>query len=533
MPTGLYFNEGSIDKIFADLEGSSKPGVAVGIAIDGKPVYRKGFGLASFELPVSLSPSIRMRIGSITKQFTALAYALLCERGLATLDDPIGLYLPELHPISREATVRQVLSNTSGLRDATDYIIQSKSLDGKPISTETLLSIYRDIDDTNFPAGTSWMYNNGGFVLVSIIIERLTGKPLEECLSELIFSPLRMADTIFRRWDYLCTPNSASTHEALDDGSFRRGEYCGGIDYAGAGAIASTIDDMLRWLSNFRTRSIGSDATWDVIASPVMLNGRSANYGLGLRSYTHRDLHVLSHAGGGDGSNAQLIQVPSLNLDIVAMSNRSDVLGYVLVERVLDVMLSGGVVPASSSNRPIAEGCFRSPRTKTVVRLFGVNGRQFVSIDGMGAPGLPAERDEEGALRFRGPLSWFCRSVSLIGDQAKPSAIELDDYGNRDRLELVQQPPARQVQGVYKDSTGCILAIRGEEMRCASSFGTEQFTLNAIGNDVWETTKLGNGIPSSGVITHVSDGNELVFSTALNRARRFRAISSDVEAYWC
>src|SRR5438128_1835507 len=111
------FDEKKIDAVFADLNQCHLPGAAVGIAIGGKPVYRKGFGLANMELSVVLSPSIRMRIYSTTKHFTCLAYMLLCEDGKAGIDDPIGKHLPELHPVSRNVTVRQLMGNISGLRD--------------------------------------------------------------------------------------------------------------------------------------------------------------------------------------------------------------------------------------------------------------------------------------------------------------------------------------------------------------------------------------------------------------------------------
>src|SRR5437762_7756253 len=92
----VAFDERKIDAIFAELNQCHLPGAAVGIAIGGKPVYRKGFGLARMELPVVLSPAIRMRIGSTTKHFAAFAYLLLCEEGKAGIDDPLGKYFPEL-----------------------------------------------------------------------------------------------------------------------------------------------------------------------------------------------------------------------------------------------------------------------------------------------------------------------------------------------------------------------------------------------------------------------------------------------------
>ena len=100
----VALDEKNIDVIFAEVNQCDLPG-AVGIAIDGKPVYRKGFGLANMELPVALSPSIRMRIHSITKHFACLENLLLCEEGKAGIDDELGKYLPELHPVTHKVTL--------------------------------------------------------------------------------------------------------------------------------------------------------------------------------------------------------------------------------------------------------------------------------------------------------------------------------------------------------------------------------------------------------------------------------------------
>jgi CubicO group peptidase (beta-lactamase class C family) len=111
------FDSTKIDRIFAPLDQCREPGAAVAIAIGGTPVYRRGFGLANMELPILIGPAMRMRIGSITKHVTCLAYMLLCEQGRAGIDDPIEKHVPEIHPIAHGVTMRQLMGHTSGLRD--------------------------------------------------------------------------------------------------------------------------------------------------------------------------------------------------------------------------------------------------------------------------------------------------------------------------------------------------------------------------------------------------------------------------------
>ena len=110
----------ALDELFAPFDTTSAPGFAVGVAINGVPLYRRGFGLANIELPVALSPHTRMRIGSTTKHFCALAVMLLQEEGKLSIDDSPRVVLPELPKVMDDVTLRQLMSHTSGMRDSLD-----------------------------------------------------------------------------------------------------------------------------------------------------------------------------------------------------------------------------------------------------------------------------------------------------------------------------------------------------------------------------------------------------------------------------
>jgi D-aminopeptidase len=144
-PPTVLFDEKKIDAIFAPFDQCRLPGAAVGIAIHGTPAYRRGFGVANMELPILLSTNIRMRIASISKHFTALAYMLLCEDGIADIDDPIGKYLPELHRSTHKVTMRQLMGNIGGLHDAYDICHQFSGT-AYPATSAELLSFYGDLD---------------------------------------------------------------------------------------------------------------------------------------------------------------------------------------------------------------------------------------------------------------------------------------------------------------------------------------------------------------------------------------------------
>lgn len=527
-PTGrtrsVELDERKIDAVFAGLNQCQLPGVAVGIALQGKPIYRKGFGLANMELPVLLSPTIRMRIGSVTKHFAAFAYMLLCEEGRAAADDTIGKYLPELHPVTHGVTLRQLMGHTSGLRDASDIRFRFGGFEGRPVSCEELLRLYRTLDDVDTPPGTAWMYNNGGYMILSAIIERITGQDLGQVLRERIFTPIGMTDTLLRRWDTDFVPNSATPHTMNPSGAFEKRYW--GLDFAGAGGMVSTVDDLLRWLAHMDAPAVGSARTWTAMKAPhTLANGTSTDYGLGLILGTYRGLKTIHHGGGWIGGNAQLLKVPEAGLDIVIIANRADAFAPVLANKILDSCVADlqpleegfkgpthteafallrikGDDPVSPEKpdkaTPAATfvtGAFRSQTSGRVVQLFGKEGRQIVSIDGHD---LPYARCADGVLRPIPIWSFIKRVVTLKGNPAKPTAIQLSDFGTVDDLgpmDLVTKPDLGKIIGQYRSqSTATDISIysgeTGPRMRTQCPYGSMDYALECLTDGVWRANSV-------------------------------------------
>ena len=520
------FDEGRIDALFEHLDQQRLPGAAVGIALGGRPVYRKGFGLASMELPVPLSPTMRMRIFSGTKQFTCLACLLLCEQGRANIDDPIGKYIPELHPASRGATIRQLMGHISGLRDSKDIILQFSGT-GRCVSSAELLSLYEYIDDVNFSPGTSWCYNNGGYLMLTVAIERIARQRFEQVLSELIFQPLGMHDTLVRRWDTDFVPNSATLHMMGAAGTYDRSYL--GIASAGEGGIVSTVDDMLRWLAHMDNPVIGSKATWEFIATPQRLvNGTSTGYGAGLMRQTYRGITTLQHPGGGMGGNCQVLKVPAACLDVVIMVNRSDILASNLAERVLDACLVGLEPSRAQASTPRISGTFHSPKTGRVVHLFQKNGEQLASIDALDIPVLA---DDAGVLRPAPPFSYLHTSLQPTGAVDEPTEIRLIEFGNVDHLERACRPErAETICGRYHSKSTATQATifetdTGPMLRTVGRFGAACFTLQHLAAGIWRSAAV-PAVPLGGILSFDRDGSGFRFSSSRTRGLIFHRVGS-------
>lgn len=512
------FDEKKIDEIFAGLDQGRLPGAAVAIAIDGVPVYRRGFGLANMELPIPLAPSMRMRIGSTTKHFTALAYLLLCEEGRARLDDPIGSYVPEMNSVSRGVTIRQLMGHTSGIRDAMTIAMM---MDGpaRATSDQELLSYYQHIDDVDFAPGESWSYNNGGYVLLTAAIERITGERLEDVLRKRIFEPVGMCDTMLRRHDGGFVENSATLHFRTADGRFTR-DYMG-PEISGAGGMVSTMDDMLRWLRHMDAPFVGSSDTWRAMREPHRLaNGTLTAYGLGLVSDLYRGVPTISHGGGVVAGNSQMIKVPSAKLDISIAVNRADVSGADLANKIIEICVTGleATLPKTVGDR--RNGVFLSRRDGRVLELLDEADMQLMSLDG--APPLPLRPGPNEAMQLPAIMSFILQSFRFEGP-----AIRLTEFGDEDLFEPVcsASDVATDERTFRSDATGMTLqffqAEGGPRLRTHGRFGEVEYSLRPIGERIWKAQMIGPFSMLGGIVTFAADGRNAELTVGRMRKLQF------------
>lgn len=498
------FDEAEIDNIFADVDQSRLPGAAVGIAIDGVPVYRKGFGLANIELPVLLTPHTRMRIGSATKHFACLAYLLLCEDGLAGIDDEIGQHVPGLTPAVARATMRRLMGHSSGIRDPLWFTMAIHGL-GRPVTDREMLSYYETIEDVDFELGARWGYNSGGYVLLTAAIEAIAGKPLEDILRERILGPVGMHDTMLRRWDSDFVPNSATLHFRNADGAFAKTHM--GMELSGAGGMVSTMADMLLWLRHMDAPFIGTKDSWTLMREPHRLsNGCSTRYGLGLFCDAYRGADVLHHAGEVMSGNSQMIKVPGAKLDISIAVNRSDVSASLLALRIIDAMVEGLAPFPEMTDYAKRAGTFVSKQDGRVATLAVREGHHLLTIDG--GPPLPVSPDPKGELRLPAAAAFLQRSVRVERD-----TVVLTDFGNEDRLAEIETDDramlGRRAGSYRSESFDATLVLtedaQGARGRMSGRHGWVDYRLTPFNADIWRIEQAAFP-PISGIMTFDADG---------------------------
>jgi D-aminopeptidase len=430
-----------LDELFKPFNRSDAPGLVVGVAKDGKTIYRRAFGLANVEHGVANTPKTRMRIGSTTKHFTALAALLLAEDGKLDLDASIRKYIPELNPGAGEPTLRQLLSHSGGLRC---YIDTGFLADGHVVhpAQDALDSQVRQTE-ANFAPGERMIYCNGGYNLVSLAIERVTGQPFETVMSERIFQPMGMPDTQSIPSDMEVHPGLAGLYVPRD-GSWRRGIFVT-EGLRGEGAMVSSVDDMLRWLAHLRAakKVVGSAESWKQLMTPPTLNsGFKAAYALGIILDQYRGVPVIHHGGSVTGGQCQMITAADQALDIIIITNgvpaNPDDLGNRIMDLILgDEVLAPKAEPVSSEQHKALIGRYRCERSGVVMGLADTDGKLGLSI----LTGIPAPLSQTDD----GLLLPFVKTVVghfVIKETATPGVLEISDSGNPDLFKrLPDEPP--------------------------------------------------------------------------------------------
>jgi CubicO group peptidase (beta-lactamase class C family) len=334
-----------LDALFAPWNRTDEPGLTVGVARDGAVIYRRGFGMASLESPVANTPTTRMRIGSISKHLASLLALLLAEEGKLDLEAPIRTYLPELTGPAGDPSLRLLMQHRGGGRCAGDLGFIGHGMSRPPLGYG--LKVQQRQTTRNFAPGTAMIYNNSGYTMLCIAIERMGGAPFGTQLKQRLCGPVGMPDTALAPSDYVITPGLATMHTPMRDGGWRRG-LLPTNEGTGEGAIVSTVDDMLRWTQHLRTRDrFGSAKSWAALTErPRYADGSEGVYSLGLTWSAHRGRPILFHGGAVMGGTAMMLTFPEDGLDVVVLANGArgaDVAGLSLA--VADIVLESRLGP--------------------------------------------------------------------------------------------------------------------------------------------------------------------------------------------
>ncbi|NVK55473.1 MAG: beta-lactamase family protein [Alteromonadaceae bacterium] len=331
-----------IDSIMNEVVESNAPGCNVGIIHQGKYIHKSGYGLSNLELETPLDGSQVHRMGSVSKQFTAMAVQLLANEGKIDLDADIHTYLPELRAYEGKVTVRAMLGHFSGMGDydlittapgdeANEKSVNLTSVAGGPfrLGNEDYLTIreFYDVVSTvslAIPPEQEFQYSNLAYFLLSILVEKVSGQSLRDYSEQAIFKPLGMTSTFFSD-----DPVEIVNNRAYGYTRNSAGEYVTDMTnlfWVGDGGLHTNLDDMLIWNNHFyQPKLTAQPAQFMAMFNTPNSNFEAAPnvfYANGQFVGTQKNsLEVFSHSGGWLGTYTYFARYPELNLSLAWMCN--------------------------------------------------------------------------------------------------------------------------------------------------------------------------------------------------------------------
>lgn len=311
--------ETTIDKLLSENYSGDKPGATALVYKDGKVLYRNAVGLANLELGVAMKPENVIEIGSITKQFTAVAILMLVEQGKLSVDDEITEFMPDYPTNGKKITVHNLLNHTSGIKSYTS--MQSfMSLARQDMTPTELIGHFKN-EPMDFDPGEKWMYNNSGYIILGHIIEVVSEKSYAEFIAENIFIPLGMKSSYYGSMTELI-PNRATGYSP-DENGWRNANYLSlTLPYA-AGSLMSTVDDMLVWHKAIHNNTlITSESKIKAFTNTKLNNGDPTNYGYGWMMSDVNGTSSIEHGGGIFGYTTSGIYIATENIYVIVLTNR-------------------------------------------------------------------------------------------------------------------------------------------------------------------------------------------------------------------
>ncbi len=316
------------------------PAVSIAVVRGRDTLMFGGWGKADVENNVAATPRTVYRIGSITKQFTSAAVMQLVEQGKVKLDDSIGTYLATLPSGWRGVKVRQLLNHTSGIPSYTDIGERWVRRWGEEMTPDTLVALTAN-DTAWFKPGTSWRYDNSGYVVLGMLVEKVAGHPWATDILERFAKPLGLADTrncgtrelIMRR---------ARGYEAESGGMFANATYLAMSQPHAAGALCSTVGDLAAWNRALASGKVVSLSSYALMTTPEGAATRT-KYGFGLVHDTLAGRAVITHGGGIPGFSSANAWFPNDAMSVTVLTNsgsaRSDALLAQVARAALGVPL--------------------------------------------------------------------------------------------------------------------------------------------------------------------------------------------------
>jgi CubicO group peptidase (beta-lactamase class C family) len=347
----------ALDAIFSPLANGSSPGLAVLVRKDGRTVFEHGYGARELRSFGKIDSQTNFRLASCSKQFTAMSIMLLVHEGKLHYDDKLTDVFPDFPAYGRAISIRNLLNHTSGLPDYEDLMAAAERRKGAAIWTPThqiqdaeVLDLLKHETGGKFAPGTRWSYSNSGYVILGLVVARISGKPFAQFLRERIFHPLGMSQTLAYEMGKSEVSQRAYGH-SKDGKAWKQTDQSSTSATLGDGGIYSSLEDLAKWDEALAQHTLLREIEMRPALIPVKLAdgvepkwpadsdrpaGTPVAYGFGWFLDPYHEHQRMWHYGDTMGFHTYIARFPSDRLTVMILCNRTDLDPESLARQVAD-----------------------------------------------------------------------------------------------------------------------------------------------------------------------------------------------------
>jgi len=473
---GASWNK-AFDEICTEVFPADGPGGAVLVAKGDQILYQKAFGLDDLDKKTPLRPDMVFRLGSVTKQFTAVAILQLVEQRKISLKDDITRFIPDYPTQGKIITVEHLLNHTSGIKSYTSMPLWTPAVRQMDLTPKALVDFFKD-QPMDFDPGDQYAYNNSGYVLLGYIIERVTGMSYADYLAKNVFKPAGLKHSFYETKPRPIA-NWANGFQRNADGKYAPAEPLSMTQPYAAGSLTSTVEDLYRWMrALFAGNVVSKDLLQKAHTPNILPDGTNTRYGYGWQMGYILGSPTVEHGGSVNGFQSTLIYLPKEEVCVAILTNCDAFSPGETAEKLAALAAGYALVlealPLSADALKDYAGTFQNERgAKRIIKV--VDGGLVSQRIGGGTFNLtPIARDK---FRFDGSLTeaTFLRDgAGMVTGISLDSRAFLDEHWSRTG-DIVPIPPPTEIQltkeqlvrfvGTYSLSPNFSITITQEDTR--------------------------------------------------------------------
>ncbi len=353
----------ALDAIFSPFANANTPGLAVLVRKDGRTVFERGYGARELRSFAKIDSQTNFRLASCSKQFTAMSIMLLVHDGKLRYDDKLTDVFPDFPAYGKAITIRNLLNHNSGLPDYEDLMAAAEKRKGAAVWTPThqiqdaeVLDLLKQETAGKFAPGTQWSYSNSGYVVLGLVVTKISGKPFAQFLRERIFASLGMSQTLAYEKGKSEISQRAYGH-SKDGKAWKETDQSSTSATLGDGGIYSSLEDLAKWDEALAQHTLLTEKEMQPALTPAKLTtgaqpkwpansdrpeGTPVSYGFGWFLDPYRNHDRMWHYGDTMGFHSYILRFHADHLTIVVLTNRTDLDPESLALRVADFYIAGG-----------------------------------------------------------------------------------------------------------------------------------------------------------------------------------------------